>query len=208
MQVQHTTANLPNIDRSLDADMRLRRLATAATLMLIWLFIWALVLKLGSEILLVRNYTNLKDMTFRERIEWDLIPFNYRGTEYWQMRQRIDTLLNCLIFVPFGITLPCIWKKRTVLRGAAFCFGFVTFIELAQLLTMLGNPATEDFITNTFSFFVGCALYRLVFRRLSEKGSVRLFRCANAVLLLMTVFSIVTTVGSAEVIYKIVTRTL
>ena len=43
-------------------ENKIRKLATACAIMFSWILIWALVLKLGSETLIVRNYTNLKDM--------------------------------------------------------------------------------------------------------------------------------------------------
>ena len=64
-----------NIDREgwlQESKATVRRLAVLCMVMFAWLLVWALVLKLGSEILLVRNYNNLKDMTFEERILWDL----------------------------------------------------------------------------------------------------------------------------------------
>ena len=60
-------------------EVTLKRLVGTATAMYFWLIIWALVLKLGNEAILVGNYTNLKALTLRERIMWDIVPFNYRG---------------------------------------------------------------------------------------------------------------------------------
>lgn len=183
-----------------------RRLAIAITIGFSWILIWALVLKLGSEILLVRNYTNLSGMTFEERITWDLIPFNYRGDDYWKMRQVLDTVLNCFVFAPLGVTLCYIFKKRVALVGGLICLGFAVGIETLQLFTVLGNPATEDLITNTAGFFIGYGIYRLLLKRLSTRATVR-FLAVCAVLLLIAIgFSIVTTAMAADVIVKILTK--
>ena len=63
-------------------EVTIRRLALSALVMYIWILIWALVLKLGDAQTLIRNYQNLSVLTLKERIMWDLIPFNYRGTDY------------------------------------------------------------------------------------------------------------------------------
>ena len=100
-----------NISHHENYEKRIVSLSLMAVGMLAWILIWALVFKLGSEVLLVRNYTNLKDMTIEERILWDIIPFQYRGDEYWKMRQFLDTILNCFILAPLGVLLCYAFKK-------------------------------------------------------------------------------------------------
>ena len=129
-------------------EVSLRRLALATTFMFSWILVWALVFKLGNEVLLVGNYTNLKDMTLEERILWDLIPFNYRGEGEYKLKLIMDTVLNCFVFAPLGVTFCYIFKKVNVWRNAAICLAFSIGVELLQLVTILGNPATEDLITN------------------------------------------------------------
>jgi glycopeptide antibiotics resistance protein len=189
-------------------EVTLKRLVIAATTMYFWLIIWALVLKLGNEAILVGNYTNLKALTLRERIMWDIVPFNYRGEGLYKVKIIMDTALNCLVFAPFGVAFGYLFKKTNILRDAALCLGLSLLIELTQLATMLGNPATEDLITNVAGYFIGFALYKLVFARLSVKNSVRVMACVCIIFAAATVFSIAATADSAEVICKIITRTL
>ena len=189
-------------------EATLRRLAIIMTVMYIWFLIWALVFKLGREDLLIRNYTNLKNMTYTERILWDLIPFNYRGTEYWKAHQVISTVLNCFVFAPFGVAFCYIFKKKNVWRDAAICLGISLLVEMTQLFTILGNPATEDLITNVAGCFIGFAFYQLILKRLSEKSSVWFFAVANLCLSIGVIYSLVTTAVAADTIFKIVTRAL
>ena len=187
---------------------KIHRLAIACAIMFSWLLIWALVFKLGSETLLIRNYTNLKDMTFKERILWDLIPFNYRGDEYWRFRQILDTVLNCFVFAPLAIFLCYVFEKKNVFRDAAICFGFSVLVETTQLFTVLGNPATEDLITNTLGCFIGYAIYCLILKRISIRKSAIMFTLICAVISAAVVFSLITFAMSVDVIFKIITRTL
>ena len=189
-------------------EKTLKSLVLSAAIMYFCLLIWALVLKLGNETILLNLYTNLKDMTLRERIMWDIVPFNYRGEGAYKLKIIVDTALNCIVFAPFGVAFGYLFKKTNVLRDAALCLGLSLLVELTQLATMLGNPATEDLITNTVGYFIGFALYHLVFKRLSVKHSVRFFAVINAVFAAIAVFAIATTADSAELIYGIVTRTL
>ena len=189
-------------------EATLRSQALSTTFLFSWILIWALVFKLGSELLLVGNYTNLKDMTIEERILWDLIPFNYRGEGEYKLKLIMDTVLNCFVFAPLGVTLCYVFKKVNVWRNAAICLAFSVGVELLQLATILGNPATEDLITNTVGCFIGFGLYHLIFKRISVKNSVRTLAVVNTLLAIVGIVALVTLVMSGETIIGIITRTL
>lgn len=189
-------------------EKTIRRLSISAAIMLLWIMIWALVFKLCDENILGMTYRNLKELTPMERIMWDLIPFNYRGTDYWKMRQMIDTALNCFVFAPYGALFCYIFKKRNVFRDAGICLGICISIELLQLATMLGNPATEDLITNTLGCFIGHGINVLAFDRMSLKAKTMIVGVVNLILIGGSIYAIITTIGAADVIYGIITRTL
>jgi glycopeptide antibiotics resistance protein len=189
-------------------EKTLRRLAISAAVMYAWILIWALVLKLGNEELLINNYTNLKQFTPLERLEWDLIPFNYRGEGAYKTKIIMDTVMNCFVFAPFGVMFGYIFKKRNILRDVAICLGFAVCIEGLQFVTMLGNPATEDLITNPIGYFIGLAFYALIFKRLSVRQSVKVAVVTNTVFGVTVAVSLVTVIRSAELIFQIITKTL
>lgn len=189
-------------------EKTVKGLVIAAMVMFGWIIIWALVLKLGDEDLLITTYNNLKVLTPEERIMWDIIPFNYRGTEEMIVRQVIDTILNCFVFAPFGIMLCYLFEKKNLLRDGAICLGFSLLIELLQFATMLGNPAPEDLITNTVGCFIGYGVYYLIFKHMSTKSTVILAAVVNIVFGIVTIYSFVTVIGAADVIYGIITRKL
>lgn len=189
-------------------EVTLRRLALTTTFMFSWILVWALVFKLGSELLLVRNYTNLKDMTLEERILWDLIPFNYSPFRGTFENMLMDTVLNCFVLAPLGVVLCYLFKNVNVWRNAAICLAFSVTVELLQLITTLGNPATEDLITNVAGCFIGFVIYQILFKRLSIKRNVQFFAVANLLLFLVTIYSLITTVNAMDIIIKILTKTL
>ena len=189
-------------------DVTLKRLVISAIVMYLWLIIWALVLKLGRESILIGNYTNLKDMTLTERIMWDILPFNYRGEGLYRTKIIMDTVMNCFVFIPVGVAFGYLFTKKNILRDIASCLGFSLLIETMQLITMLGNPATEDLITNVIGGIIGSLLYRILFIRLSVKNSIRFLSAVNIIFAAVTAFSLITTVGASEIIFKIITRSL
>ena len=186
----------------------LRRLAVSATLMYVWILIWALVLKLGNAEMLTGNYINLKQLTVKERLAWDLIPFHYRGEGAYKTKIILDTVMNCFVFAPFGIMFGYVFKKRNILRDVAICLGFAVLIEFLQFITMLGNPATEDLITNPIGYFIGLVFYALIFKRLSVRQSVKVAVVTNTVFGVTVAVSLVTVIRSAELIFQIITKTL
>jgi glycopeptide antibiotics resistance protein len=211
--IQEDKLQNENLDRTIQEDSlqnekTIRGLAIAATVTFAWILIWALVLKLGSEIMLVRNYYNLRYMTLEERILWDVIPFHYRGEGEYVMRQVLNTILNCFVLAPFGITLCYVFKKPNVWLSAALCFGFALCIEILQLFTVVGNPASEDLITNTASCFIGYAIYHFFLRRMTSKQTSRFLVISNVVLGIGVIFSLVTIAIASDTIFKILTRTL
>ena len=186
----------------------LRRLAIAASIMFAFVLVWALVFKLGNETILITNYQNLKALTLEERIMWDIVPFNYRGEGEYKLRLISDTVLNCFVFAPFGVLFCYTFKKRSILRNVAICLGFSVLVEALQLATMLGNPATEDLITNTAGALIGYGLYHLIFKRISIKNSIRIAAAANAIFAAISVFAIISLSLASETIWGIITGTL
>lgn len=189
-------------------EKTVRRLVIAMLVMYAWMLIWALVFKLGNETILRNLYINLKDFTLKERILWDLVPFNYRGEGDYKKQLIVDTMLNCLVMAPVGIMLCYIFKKPNVFRDAAICLVISVLIESIQLVTMLGNPATEDLITNTAGYFIGFGLYMLLFRRLSKKATVIVALVADFVFVIASIYALISTIGIADLLYQFVTKTL
>lgn len=70
-------------------------------------------------------------------------------------------LLNILLFVPFGLLIPIIWKTRWVWwrivllsLAASFC------IEATQFITRLGYADIDDLMNNAIGAAIGYMLYR------------------------------------------------
>ena len=188
-------------------EKTLRILAISLTVMYAWILIWALIFKLCVDEELINNYYNLRNMTPTERIIWDIIPFNYRGEGEYRTRLIVATILNCFVFVPFGVTLNYVFKKKNILRDAGLCLGFSFFIEFVQFFTPFANFATEDLITNLAGYFIGFGIYHILFRRISTKNMVRITSVLSTLFAVVVVYSFITFIGSAELIFKLLTRT-
>ena len=202
------TVKIEISNSSLRDEKMLKGLAAIASVSIALLLIWALIFKCGSTIMLERNYYNLRYLTTEERIMWDIIPFNYRGSDDMKLQQILTTVLNCFVFAPLSFTLCFAFKRQRVLRATAICFSVSVLIEAVQIFTVWANPATEDLITNLVGTLIGCAVYCLFFRKLSAKARVRFFTALNVTLAVALIFSAVTMAIASELIFKIITGTL
>lgn len=73
----------------------------------------------------------------------------------------VEYLQNILLFIPFGILLPFLWKKYDKLLYILLSgFSFSMFIEVTQLLN---NRSTDidDLILNTIGGLIGYGIYKM-----------------------------------------------
>lgn len=166
---------------------------------------WALWLKFNDFHMVVLNYQWLSKLTVWERFLYDIVPFQIRF-DFWN--QFLQFPANAIIFAPLGVVLPYVFKKKNIWRDVAICFGVSLSIEVIQLFTIIGNFATADLIMNTLGYFIGYAVYRWGFSKLSPKVMVWIYRVTNLILLPVLIAVVVTTIRNFDLIIAILTRTL
>ena len=186
-------------------EQECKRTVVFATGAYIVVLFWALWLKFNDFHMVVLNYQWLSKMTVRERLLYDIIPFQIRF-DFWN--QFLQFPANAIVFAPFGVLFNHLFSKKNVWRDLAICFGVSLSIETVQLFTIIGNFATADLIMNTLGYLIGLAFYRLIFKKLSTLQKVWLYRVADAILLVMLIVVVVTTIGNWELIVAILARKL
>ncbi len=186
-------------------ERALRREVIVATSLYIFILLWLLCLKFGNAEMLACNYINLSELTLRERFLYDIVPFYTRQNHTLQW---IEFFANSLVFAPFGVLFNYLFTKRNILRDFALCLGLSLSIEVFQLFTLLGGFATVDLIMNSLGYFVGLALYYLIFKKCSVKTCVWICRVANFIFLPLFLYALVTTLENGELILAILMRTL
>ena len=189
---------------SYDKREQHRAVAFATGAYIVVLF-WALWLKFNDFHMVVLNYQWLSKLSIKERFLYDIVPFQIRY-DFWN--QFIQFPANAVVFAPFGVFLNHLFTKKNIWRDLAICFGVSLSIEIVQLFTIIGSFATADLIMNTLGYFIGLAVYYLIFAKLSTQQTVWLYRVVNAILFVALIVVIVTTVGNWELISAILTKTL
>ena len=95
-------------------------------------------------------------MNFRPNISWT--PF------VGMITGPIDTILNVILFVPFGFFLPLLYKKYRSMKTVALTgFLFSLAVEFVQMFNW-GSSDVNDLMTNTAGVCVGFLVYCLLSR--------------------------------------------
>lgn len=83
----------------------------------------------------------------------------------------VNTLLNILMFIPFGFLVPAIWKERRSLKKIALMgFGLSFIIETLQIFTFRCTDI-DDLIFNTLGAILGYYIW-IIFSRFALKRAV------------------------------------
>ena len=127
------------------------------------LLIWAIVFKFSAISVIHIN----PQMTLGERFfnGFHFFDFLVESNRWLQILGCLVTVLNVLLFMPWGIYTSFFWdKKRTVF--SAFVFSAV--VECTQLFANFGVFSLEDIILNTLGAFLGALLYQKYICRISQ----------------------------------------
>ena len=69
---------------------------------------------------------------------------------------------NVLLFIPYGIFLPYLFKRlRAFWKTMLFGIFTIVCVELLQIFTLRGSCDIDDLILNTISIFLGYIMYRM-----------------------------------------------
>lgn len=101
------------------------------------------------------------------------VNIHFFGTFSHVMSQNIYPVENILLFIPFGLLLPLVWKKgHSVLLYLTLGFLFSLLIELVQLLTGRGFFQIDDIMTNVIGTGIGYVILSCVPVKLFRKCQV------------------------------------
>ncbi|WP_432617536.1 VanZ family protein [Butyricicoccus sp.] len=75
-------------------------------------------------------------------------------------------VLNIILFVPFGIMLPILWRPCSGIFVVQTGFFLSAAIELSQLFNMRSTDI-NDLITNTLGACLGYVIYKQIFHRIT-----------------------------------------
>ncbi|MGM9857990.1 MAG: VanZ family protein [Bacilli bacterium] len=127
------------------------------------LLIWVIVLKFNS-IPNLESAHGWKDDPMSIRFNsTNLIPFYFIYTSFKSHTFPYQEILNIFIFIPFGICLSLLFKRKKVWLVILISFLLSTIFEVEQLITALGYCDINDVITNVLGACLG-AIIPIIFK--------------------------------------------
>jgi len=120
---------------------------------------WLVLFKLKFNISRVLNYHHRS---------LNLIPFAAPS----MVNGRVDfgeMIINCIVFMPFGLLLNVNFKKVRFLTKLACILAFSVTAELIQFIFAIGATDITDVITNTAGGFLGLKFYDLSSKYIDTK---------------------------------------
>ncbi|MEG0430196.1 MAG: VanZ family protein [Anaerovoracaceae bacterium] len=113
-----------------------------------------------------------------------------------------NSILNVILFIPYGIMLPFLWKKFSSLKSIMlFSFGTSLIIEMLQVFTYRATDI-NDLITNTTGAILGYLIFKILNKKLqlvpSNKGEKHFYVICATVFTVMFFIQpfIATTIGN------------
>lgn len=94
------------------------------------------------------------------------------------IRGPVDTILNVVLFLPFGFFIPLLYRKYHRIGRVAFT-GFLLSLTI-EFIQMFGRGATDvnDLITNTVGACLGYLIYKFL-SKADRKGLCKKFQAAS-----------------------------
>ena len=143
------------------------------------------ILAFGYYLIGVLTVTGIHELkAFSPRLV--LVPF------LDMIRGPMDTVLNIILFLPFGFFLPLLYRKYNRAIQVVFA-GFLLSLSI-EVLQMFGMGTTDinDLITNTIGAFLGYGIYTVLSNITSQGVCGRFYAAADheqKELLLLVVYS-------------------
>jgi len=170
------------------------RLVVAAFWVYVLVIIFGIFLKATAPEDLIENYLTYKlYYTERERLMLHMNPLGFLKTVdfsqgfnygwFWEL------ILNIIVFIPFGILLPNLFRGRAVvLKTFLASLFFSALVEISQYLTIIGAWDTLDVIANSLGGLLGGIIYAIFARlirlpKILYKILTVIFLCVSSTLL-------------------------
>ena len=88
--------------------------------------------------------------------------FNFNETP-WSFELMVKNgIMNIVVFLPFGALVYLLSDKKRFLRAVNASFSFSLFIEIVQLVTVIGGFGIKDIIANVIGGLLGACIMALI----------------------------------------------
>ena len=141
---------------------KISALACTIFLMYMLLLFWIISLKCNMEITISDTQIMNAGTTLSERFRTHL---SYK-IFYVDLK---DTLVNIILFLPLGMVLPFLMKKRVYLNSIFLGALISVAFEVFQIISCIGMFTYGDIIYNTIGVILGATIYVILIKTADEK---------------------------------------
>jgi glycopeptide antibiotics resistance protein len=103
-------------------------------------------------------------------------------------------LVNILLFLPVGMTLPMVFRRNEALITFLFGFGISLAFEISQFFSTIGGFAYIDLITNTLGTTLGVLLLYLIRKVVDDRLAVKILFVFQIIFAAIAIFGTVNTI--------------
>ncbi len=157
---------------------------------------WIIIFKVGEQERFLKKFTLASKKTLTQRFLNGFLPVDVFIREI--KRSPGDFLLNILVFLPFGIFLPTLTKKRTLFKFLLTCLLTSVFFEVFQLITMWGVFDAGDLLANTLGFVVGYVFYILIASKMKKYTLAIIYFIILLIAIPISIYAVTTTALNFE----------
>lgn len=136
---------------------------------------WILLFKLGVK------------FAYMETRIVNLIPFRDFFLSNYRVN-KVETILNIIIFIPFGVYISVLAKKWAWSYKLFFFFLISLMLEVLQYIFRIGAFDITDVITNVFGGVIGLLIFKAIEKLFNN--IVKYQKFINIIALMGTVFMI------------------
>lgn len=147
-------------------------LATILFIIYCLIMVWAIVFKCNYSQAYIDSYEYLYEYNIYDKLILSHIPLK----EYFFVLVHeplsipaIEEFLNIIIFIPLGMYVSYMAKKRKLLYTFLISLGVTMLFEIIQLLTLIGSFSIYDICTNIIGGIIGFGVYKLCYRLLKTE---------------------------------------
>lgn len=112
------------------------------------------------------NSLSHPELVYRRLLTGNLVPFSEitRTMELMTSHSLFNLVGNVAIFVPFGLLVGAMLKKRGISALAALMYSFLMslLLESAQLLLRIGQFDVDDLLLNAFGGLLGYFIFSAI----------------------------------------------
>ena len=162
--------------------------------------IWVISFKCNMEWPVFMSKLSMGQMTLAERAEWSFCHFRFNDDGPIYSKAAIeDMLVNMVLFLAVGMTLPMVFEKRKYVSTIICGFFISLFFEISQFFNMIGGFAYIDLITNTLGTALGALILHFLRKVINDDLAKKILVAFQIIFGLIAVFGTVNTIIHFEI---------